>query len=409
MSDPEPAPSDQLDQLFAVPGSTPVEPASVTHSLTLPDPQAPSPAVKQPTPQGLSFQDGLKVLTPVMWVTPLLLVLNVGYYLFLISRGVDPWMPNPRELLAWGADYSPLTWNGQPWRLLSSVFVHFGILHLVMNMWALWTVGRVLERLVGNVGYLIIYFASGIAGSISSLWWNGDVVSVGASGAIFGLFGALATFIWQRADSFSPEFLSHLRRSLVSCIFINLLIGAGIEGIDEAAHIGGLVCGLICGAILSQPLDRFTRERRLKRNLITATVALLGLGIMVIQHPPAPPDLFIELAIYEDIVPPTINKFNAEFKKWGNRQISSAALIDFVKKEILPPWNQVREHVDQLKNVPSARRGVFHQIRQQLLVREESWNLMIEALEKDDAEKFGEFQEKWKQANYLRKNLESRD
>ena len=69
----------------------------------------------------------------------------------------------------------------------------------------------------------------------------------------------------------------------------------------------------------------------------------------------------------------------------------------------------MREHVDQLKNVPSARRGVFHQIRQQLLVREESWNLMIEALEKDDAEKFGEFQEKWKQANYLRKNLESRD
>ncbi len=407
MSDSEQAPPDELDQLFAVPGSTPVPPAEPTHSLVLPSPQAGPPATQKTHEQTISFQEVLEKLTPVMWVTPALLVLNVGYYAFLISRGVDPWLPDPRQLLAWGADYAPLTWTGQPWRLLTSVFIHFGVIHLGVNMWALWSVGRVLERLVGNVGYLIIYFASGIAGSLSSLWWNGDVVSVGASGAIFGLFGAFATFIWNRADSFPPATLSHLRGSLAKCIVINLLLGAGIQGIDQAAHVGGLLCGLICGLILSQPLNRFTGQRRWKRNLITGAVATLTLGIMIIQHPPAPPDLFMELTIYEEVVPQTIDKFNTELLKFGKRQITSQQLVDFVQKEILPPWKRVQDHVDQLKNIPASRRELLHQIRQQLLVREESWQLMIEALQKNDAQKFAEFQDKWKQANHLRKQLES--
>ncbi|MDB5338990.1 MAG: hypothetical protein JWN70_4609 [Planctomycetaceae bacterium] len=409
MSDSEQSPSDQLDQLFAAPGAAPVPPAPATPPIVLPDPQtgAPVPPAQQAAKQRIvRFQDLLEKLTPVVWVTPTLLVVNVAYFIVMVSQGVDFLQPEVPQLLEWGANYAPLTWNGQPWRLLSSFFIHFGILHLAVNMWSLWSVGRMLERMVGNIGYLIIYFASGIAGSVASLWWNGDVVSAGASGAIFGLLGAFATFIWNRADSFPPAALSQLRSSLAKCIGINLLFGAAIQGIDQAAHIGGLVCGLACGWLLSQPLDQFNVQRRFKKNLVTAAIALLTLGTMILQHPPPPPDLFMELAIYDQLVPQTINKFNEAAGKFNERKMTSQQMVELVRKEILPPWIQVREHIDKLANIPSGRRELIHQVRSQLLTREEAWKLMIDGLEHDDKQKFDEYKVKWKQAEHLREQLE---
>ena len=409
MSDSEPSHADQLDQLFAAPGAAPLPPAPAAPPLILPDPNAGTPV---PPPQqvqqqaGGRFQDLLGRLTPVGWVTPALVVLNVAYYVLMVSRGVDPLQPDVMQLLDWGANYAPLTWNGQSWRLLSSMFIHIGILHLAVNMWSLWSVGRMLELLVGNIGYLILFFASGIAGSLASLWWNGDIVSAGASGAIFGLLGAFATFIWNRADSFPVGVLGQLRSSLAKCIGVNLLLGAAIQGIDQAAHIGGLVCGLVCGWLLSQPLDQYTVRRRFQKNLITAAVAALTLGILVMQHPAPPPDLFKELTIYDEIVPPTLNKFNLAAAKFDKREMTAPQLVEFVRQEILPPWIQVRTHVDTLTNIPSGRRELMHQIRQQLLLREEAWKLMVEALEQNDPLKFDEFKTKWKQADHLRSQLE---
>ncbi len=409
MSDSEPSPSDQLDQLFAAPGAAPVPPAPTVPPLVLPDPGAGSAAAQvRQAPQRtvVRFQDLLRKLTPVMWVTPTLLMLNVAYYGLMICRGVDPLQPQVPQLLEWGADYAPLTWNGQPWRLLSSVFVHSGILHLCLNMWALWSVGQLLERLVGNVGFLIIYFASGIAGSVASLWWNEDIVSVGASGAIFGLLGAFATFIWNRTDSFPPASLAQLRKSLAMCFGCNLLLGASIQGIDQAAHLGGLVCGLVCGWLLSQPLDQYNYQRRFKKNLVTGAIALLTLGTLVLQHPPPPPDLFLELVAYEEIVPKMIDKYNAAVVKVNAKEMTYEQLIELVRKEILPPWIEVREHIDNLKNIPSRRRELIHQIQSQLLVREESWKLMIDSVEGDQKHRFDEYKTKWKQANQLHKQLE---
>lgn len=414
MSDPDQPPSDQLDQLFAVPGAAPVPPAPslspVLPAVVLPDPNAGQelPPPKQLRKQRvISFQDLLDRLTPRAWVTPTLLALNVGYYLLMVIRGVDPLQPEVPQLLEWGANYAPLTWKNEPWRLLSNLFIHCGILHLALNMWALWSAGRLLERLVGSTGYLIIYFASGIAGSLASLWWNGDVVSAGASGAIFGILGAFATFIWNRADSFPLQALSQLRNSLAMCIGYNLLFGASIQGIDQAAHIGGLLCGLICGLLLSQPLDQFTSQRRFKKNVITACIAVLTLQIMIMNHPPPPPDLFQELTIYDKLVPQTLQNFDAAATKFNEKKLTAPQLVELIQKEILPPWKQVHEHVDTLTNVPSGRRELIHQIRSQLTLREESWNLLIESLEQNDKEKFSEYKDKWDQAEQLNKQLQA--
>lgn len=410
MPDTDPSRSDRLDELFVAPAAAPVE-TPLVPSLPMVLPQEaearhnpPPPVAKKKKQPFVRFDDLLKKLTPFIWVTATCLIVNVAYYIVMVSQGVDYLQPNVADLLKWGADYAPFTWGGQPWRLVTSMFMHCGLLHLGLNMWALWSAGRMLERLVGSIGFLIIYFASGIAGGLASMWWNGDVVSAGASGAIFGLLGAFATFIWNRADSFPLPALRQLRSSLAMCIGYNLLFGASIEGIDQAAHIGGLLTGLVLGWMLSQPLDYNTIERRWRKNLIAGAGAVLVLGILIVRHPPAPPDFLInELGIYDKVVPSTDEKFLDAARAYNAKELDSEQMIELVQKEILPPWQQVSEHFDALGNVPSGRKELVHQYRTELHLRVEAGSLLIEALQKKDSLKMSESKAKWKQADKIMK------
>ena len=97
-------------------------------------------------------------------------------------------------VLEWGANFGPKTMDGQWWRLFTSMFLHFGIIHIGFNMWVLWNVGRLVERLVGNFGFALLYVVSGLLGSVASLAWNPTTISAGASGAVFGVVGALIGF-----------------------------------------------------------------------------------------------------------------------------------------------------------------------------------------------------------------------
>src|SRR5882672_4329407 len=106
-----------------------------------------------------------------------------------IATGADAISPTPQQVLAVGADYGPLTLNGEPWRLVSSMFLHFGILHIGMNMLCLWS-GRIVELLYGRLGFVAIYLVAGLAGGVASLARSSAVISAGASGAVFGVFGA---------------------------------------------------------------------------------------------------------------------------------------------------------------------------------------------------------------------------
>jgi len=447
MSDTDSSP-DQLDLLFAVPGDAPSVPtAKVSPQLLMDsDGDLELPSSEEARQRALQrFTDLLRNLTPITWVTPLLLISCVGVYVAMVAQGVSLWLPSSMELRNWGANYSPLTWGGQPWRLVSNLFVHCGILHLVFNMWALWNIGRFLEKLIGNVGLLIVYFVSGTLGSIVSLWWNGDVVSAGASGAIFGLLGALATFLWNRSDSVPLAPLAAIRGSIGTCIFYNLLFGATIEGIDQAAHVGGLLGGLVCGLLLSQPLDQQTKQRRFTKNALTSAVCGLGLGIAIFQHPPAPPDFFLETEAYQRVFTESLQnyaevtkKFDAdqiarksafeemeekfarnevspkELTKWRMTNTAQAkaarhALAKWLEEELLPPWREIRQHFEALSNVPAGRRDHLHQLRSDLILREESWNLLIAALKSNDPDKWTEFQEKQKQAELIESKLRSRN
>jgi membrane associated rhomboid family serine protease len=156
-----------------------------------------------------------------------------------------------RELVLWGANFGPLTLSGEWWRLLTNIFVHGGIIHIGFNMWCLWDLGALCESLYGRWTYGAIYLICGLGASLASLAWHPGVVGVGASGAIFGLAGALLAALKLGEFSVPRSALRGVMRSLGAFVVYNLVFGFVLPGIDNAAHIGGLITGVIVGAIIA--------------------------------------------------------------------------------------------------------------------------------------------------------------
>ncbi len=165
-------------------------------------------------------------------ITTTLIVINVIVYLLSIV--------NYNFILNTFANYYLYVKNGEFYRLLTSTFVHANIIHLLFNMYALYVIGPVVEKYYGKLKFLLIYLGSGVIGSLFSVVLT-NYASVGASGAIFGLFGALLFFGYKYRATLD----GFLRSSIVPTLILNLIIGLVIPGIDISAHIGGLIGGIL--------------------------------------------------------------------------------------------------------------------------------------------------------------------
>lgn len=179
-------------------------------------------------------------------ITPILMMINIAVFAVMVVSGVSILSPTGEALVRWGANYTTLTRAGEPWRLLTACFLHFGLIHLGVNMMSLRYLGMQIEPLVGSWRFLVAYLATGLTGSLGSLWWHDVAVSAGASGAIFGLVGVQLALV--TSNLFSSEARKSLLKNTLSVIGINLLIGISI-GADNAAHIGGLLGGIVCGMV----------------------------------------------------------------------------------------------------------------------------------------------------------------
>ncbi len=181
--------------------------------------------------------------------TMTLIVLNVIAYIVevVVGGSLKPEIP---ALLRLGANYGPYTMEGEWWRLFAAMFLHGDALHILFNMWALLNVGMLAEAVFGRRNFLFLYLLCGLGGNIGSLWWHPVVVGVGASGAIFGVAGALLPAIYFERNQ---QMRAALKSSLVSiAIFVvfNLAWGAKSATIDNAAHLGGLITGVLLGALI---------------------------------------------------------------------------------------------------------------------------------------------------------------
>jgi len=219
-----------------------------------------------------------------MVVTQAIFGINVAVFIAMLLAGVSM-LDNPagQDLVHWGANFGPLTVSGQWWRLLTCVFVHGGLLHIAFNMWCLWDLGRLAESVYGHWTFAVVYLISGLSASLASLIWNPNILSVGASGAIFGIAGALIASFYLGEFSMPRAALSGTLRSVVVFVGYNLFFGAVIARTDNAAHIGGLLMGLLLGALIAKVApghDDFLR----RIGVLLVGALIVACVVMWLQH-----------------------------------------------------------------------------------------------------------------------------
>jgi rhomboid protease GluP len=236
-----------------------------------------------------AFRRDLLAATPSSVATTTFTIACVAIYAIMVLSGVEPIIPTTTQLLEWGANNSVrVVLRHEFWRLPASVFIHGGLIHLAVNMWCLYNIGPLVERLFGNLAFAAIYLAAGIGGAIASMATLPPFrVSVGASGAIFGILGALLAFLVLNRHSVPGSVLKPLRSSALSFVIFNTLFGVAVPNIDQAAHMGGLVTGFVGGLLLIRPWPVVRSTGTTLRRLALGTAlagAILGVGIAAIRY-----------------------------------------------------------------------------------------------------------------------------
>ncbi|MFC0517361.1 rhomboid family intramembrane serine protease [Mucilaginibacter angelicae] len=275
---------------------------------------APLPSTKQNL---LSFI-GFFIPQKGYFITPLIIYINLAIFIIMVICGVSFFEPSSKDLLIWGADYGPLTLNHEWWRLISSTFLHNGIFHLAMNMYALIYIGILLEPVLGKLKFAVAYFLSGLVASLASVSYHGYTVSVGASGAIFGMYGVFLSLLTTNVIDKSVR--KQLLVSIALFVGFNLLSGTS-SGIDNAAHIGGLISGFVIGYLyypsLTQPDKKGTEL------VATMLIAFFTLGGCLIAY---------------RMIPNTVGIYEAKMKDFAIKESMALEVMSMPKdttKEIL--------------------------------------------------------------------------
>lgn len=208
------------------------------------------------------------------FVTPLLMIINILLFIAAVVDGANVMSPSVDKLIEWGANVKYLT-SGQHewWRLFTCMFLHIGIIHLALNMYALLYIGLYVETLLGSVRFAALYLVTGVLASLTSLWWHDNAASAGASGAIFGMYGVfLALLTTNMIDKATRNVML---KSIGIFVVYNLAFGLAI-GVDNAAHIGGLVSGIVLGYLVYLMISSTV----IKSSLVQAGI-LLAIGFMI--------------------------------------------------------------------------------------------------------------------------------
>lgn len=249
--------------------------------------------IKNPIREVREFMDRVRSLAPTPWVTSFLVVANAIVWVAMVAAGAKILGSPVPILYEWGANAASAVQDGQYWRLLSSMFLHGSVFHLVINMAALVSAGLIVERIYGHRLFGLIYFGSGLVGSSLSLYFaSQSTVAVGASGAIFGVTAALFMAIYQHRKSLPKSFSKQMIVSLSFFITYSIIQSLTKDGIDTAAHIGGLLTGAALGYLLPDRLNMAAYSAsRAKRGGFGLVLALLASVSLVCFAPAAKVDI----------------------------------------------------------------------------------------------------------------------
>ena len=191
-----------------------------------------------------------------------LISINVIIFIIMVFKFEGFLSFQIKDLLVSGANFRPLIKAGEWWRLFTSMFLHGGFMHLFLNMYGLLFAGIFIEPILGRARFILFYLVIGLVGSLSSIWWYDAIVSVGASGAIFGLYGIF--LILLLTNVFPNDFRKEMLLNTAFYVGINLIIGLA-GGIDNAAHMGGLLCGALIGLLIFSGLKKRVKDVKVSK------------------------------------------------------------------------------------------------------------------------------------------------
>ncbi|SDR31410.1 rhomboid protease GluP [Paraburkholderia fungorum] len=315
-----------------------------------------------------TYRQRLLALTPVPRATYALVVLNVLVLIAMGVSGINVLMPDAAEVARWGTNLGAYTLNGEPWRLFTAIFVHFGLQHLVGNMIVLFMLGRTTERLYGSLRFLALYVFAGLIGSIASVLTHPGLNSAGASGAIFGVAGALLIFVLVYRRQLPPSEAARLRTSMWIFILYTLYNGFRHSQVDNAAHLGGLIGGLVIGALLARPLELDARQRNSFRTAVASwTVALLSLAALSypLTHMSASRLADAQFSRLMVEARQTQNRMRADLIAWRHLRLASQVDRDVasnrIMREILPGWNSMYESISSAQMPEGSPRAPLRQ------------------------------------------------
>ena len=227
--------------------------------------------------------------------TGVLIAINVAVWLLQIAAGVSPLNASSRALIAWGGDVPLYTLTGDTWRLLTAMFLHGGIVHLALNMYVLAFTAPLVEYEFGTPRMLAIYFAGGLLASCASVFWAElratpanmvplVTVSVGASGAVMALFGSLLAGLVLPTPRFAhlPKHRQPgINKGLIQAVAINIGMGFLMKGVDNSAHVGGLLAGVVLGLLMAiAPAATGARDALARYAAAAGLVALCVGGLL---------------------------------------------------------------------------------------------------------------------------------
>jgi rhomboid protease GluP len=327
-------------------------------------------------------------------VTPALVLACAAVYIAMIATGASPFTPSSEQLVRWGANFGPaVIIDHQFWRLFTSMFVHIGLWHVLMNMLCLATSGRLVERLFGHFGFAALYVLSGLGGSIASVYSQPMTVGAGASGAVFGIFGGLLGFLAIRHHDIPLSVLKPMRGGAIAFLAYNMAFGATVPGISMSAHLGGLVTGFVCGLLMTavSPEDARAQGRVIPALLKSAMASLVVVGLLVLGytgHDMAkaavladPARALNDLAAATAPVFSEFNRINQEIGHIG----SDVDARRRSKLEVIEALGRLKSEGDSLaqkiKSIQIANSEI-EAIRDQIALAQTSQQKMVESLER---------------------------
>ena len=327
-------------------------------------------------PECEAFREAIRSRTPWALVTPALIALYVTIFVVML-RGAGA-LSDPETLVGWGGNFGPRTTNGEWWRLVASMFVHSGMLHLLVNVAGLFQIGLILERLVGRLAFATVYVTAGILASLVSLSAHPVAVSVGASGAIFGLYGLLlASSIWGMLHRSAVTIPLHDVKRLGPAAAVFILYSVVNDRLEISADLTGLVAGFVWGLVLTRGVSVCKpRARRVAAAMAATVVIAVASAVSLRGIADVKPEMERVVALEDR----TARAYETAADGFRKGRITAEALARLIDRTIMPELEAADARVKALARVPPEHQPLVVSAEEYLRLRQESWRLRAEGL-----------------------------